>query len=326
MNLVSGIIVKGEKVCLMSSRIVVALGGNALGNSISEQEMLSKTVAKSIVDLIEDGNEVIITHGNGPQVGFIEEAIKMYSDSNPEYGDVSISVCVAMSQALIACDLERCLKEEMKNRGLRKPVSTIITHVLVDSYDAAFENPTKPIGKFLTKAQAHEWTQKGVQVIEDSGRGYRRVVPSPKPMDILEIESIRSLIREGQVVIACGGGGIPVISLNDTLNRVDAVIDKDFTSSKLAQLIDADILLILTAVDKVAINFGKPNEQWLSNLKLDEAKRYLVMKHFGEGSMKPKIESAIEFINHDNSKRSIITSIDKAVEAVRGENGTIIYN
>ena len=280
----------------MKKRIVIALGGNALGDTLEEQMIAVKSTAKAIVDLIEEGDEVIISHGNGPQVGMINSAMTEFHKTNMKYSICPMSVCVAMSQGYIGYDLQNAIREELLNRNINKGVATIITQVEVDERDKAFENPTKPIGAFMTKKEADSIVKEGKKVIEDSGRGYRRVIASPKPIRIVEIETIKALIENNQVVIACGGGGIPVISKGNHLKGVGAVVDKDHASAVLAKEINADCLVILTAVEKVAINFGKKDEQWLNEVNVNEMKLFLKSGYFAPGSMKPKVEAAIEFV------------------------------
>jgi len=308
----------------MNKKIVIALGGNALGNNLEEQMAAVKSTAKAIVDLIEDGNDVVISHGNGPQVGMINIAMSELHKNNPKYSLCPMSVCVAMSQAYIGYDLQNALKEELLNRNINKNVSTIITQVEVNPSDKAFENPTKPIGSFMTKSEADIAVKNGKKVIEDAGRGYREVVASPKPVGIVEIETIRSLVDIGQVVIACGGGGIPVIRQGNHLKGVSAVIDKDFASCTLAKELNADCLIILTAVEKVAINFGKPNEKWLNNITTSEIGEYVKQGHFAPGSMLPKVEAAIDFASSKEERYSLITLLEKAKDGILGKTGTII--
>ncbi|MBN1066869.1 carbamate kinase [Clostridium botulinum] len=308
----------------MKKKIVIALGGNALGNTLKEQMTAIKTTAKAIVDLIEDGNEVVISHGNGPQVGMINIAMSELHKLDSKYSICPMSVCVAMSQGYIGYDLQNQIKEELLNRNINKNVSTIITQVEVDSKDEAFKNPTKPIGSFMTKEEADIAIKNGDNVIEDSGRGYRRIVASPKPVSIVEIGTIKSLIRDGQVVIACGGGGIPVIKEGNHLKGVGAVIDKDFASCTLAKELDADCLIILTAVEKVAINFGKEDEQWLADVNVTDMKKYLEEGHFAPGSMKPKVEAGIEFASSKEGRYSLITLLEKAKDGITGKTGTRI--
>ena len=306
------------------SKVVIALGGNALGNNLKEQMEAVKSTSKAIVDLIQDGNEVIVSHGNGPQVGMINLAMTELSRINPKYSLCPMSVCVAMSQGYIGYDLQNALREELLNRGIDKCVSTIITQVEVDKNDPAFDNPTKPIGGFMTKEEADEVVKIGEKVIEDSGRGYRRVVASPKPKSIVEIENIKTLSEAGHVVIACGGGGIPVIKLNNKFKGVSAVIDKDFASCELAKELDADCLIILTAVEKVAINYGKENQKWLEDINVKEMKKYVDEGHFAPGSMRPKVEAAMDFANSKEGRYALITLLEKAKDGIAGKTGTRI--
>ncbi len=308
----------------MKKKIVIALGGNALGSNLEEQMAAVKSTAKAIVDLIEDGNEVVVSHGNGPQVGMINIAMSELHKNDPKYSMCPMSVCVAMSQAYIGYDLQNALREELLNRNINKSVSTIITQVEVDPMDQAFKNPTKPIGSFMSKEEAETAKKNGESVIEDSGRGYRVVVASPKPVGIVEIETIKSLVNIGQVVIACGGGGIPVIKEGNRLRGVSAVIDKDFASCILAKELDADCLIILTAVEKVAINFGKPTEKWLDNITPSEIKQYIKEGHFAPGSMLPKVEAAVDFASSKEDRYSLITLLEKAMDGITGITGTII--
>lgn len=309
---------------IMKKRIVLALGGNALGNNLPEQMAAVKTTAKAITDLIEDGYEVVVTHGNGPQVGNINLAMEELHRIYPNDPLTPLSVCVAMSQGYIGYDLQNALREELLNRGINKSVSTIITQVCVDENDEAFNNPTKPIGKFLTREEADELIVNGENVISDAGRGYRRVVASPKPVDIVEIDTIKTLLESGQVVIAGGGGGIPVVKQGNHLKGVGAVIDKDFVSAKIAELIDADTLVILTAVEKVAINFGKPNEVWLDGLSVSQAEKYIKEDQFAKGSMLPKVQAAVMFAKLGDEKKALITLLKKAKDGLNGKTGTII--
>ena len=309
----------------MKRKIVIALGGNALGNTLAEQMVAVKSTAKAIVDLIEKGNDVIISHGNGPQVGMINSAMTEFHKTNKKYSICPMSVCVAMSQGYIGYDLQNSIREELLNRNINKGVSTIITQVEVDPNDSAFDNPTKPIGSFMTKEEADSIIKEGKKVIEDSGRGYRRVVASPKPIGIVEVETIKTLVESGQVVIACGGGGIPVVSEGNHLKGVGAVIDKDYASCVLAKAIDADCFIILTAVEQVAINFGKENEKWLGEVSTKEMRQYVEEGHFAPGSMKPKVEAGIEFADSKEGRYSLITLLEKAKDGIEGKTGTKIY-
>lgn len=309
----------------MKRKIVIALGGNALGNTLAEQMVAVKSTAKAIVDLIEQGNDVIISHGNGPQVGMINSAMTEFHKTNKEYSICPMSVCVAMSQGYIGYDLQNSIREELLNRNINKGVSTIITQVQVDPNDSAFDNPTKPIGAFMSEEEADSIIKEGKKVIEDSGRGYRRVVASPKPIGIVEVDTIKTLVESGQVVIACGGGGIPVVSEGNNLKGVGAVIDKDYASCVLAKAIDADCFIILTAVEQVAINFGKENEKWLGEVSTKEMRQYVDEGHFAPGSMKPKVEAGIDFADSKEGRYSLITLLEKAKDGIEGKTGTKIY-
>ncbi len=308
-------------------RIVIALGGNALGNTLSEQMSAVKTTAKAIVDLIEEGCEVVVAHGNGPQVGMINNAMAALSRENPKQPNTPLSVCVAMSQAYVGYDLQNALREELRNRDIIDvPVTTMITQVRVDTEDVAFNNPTKPIGHFMTEEEAKIAQEAyNYTVKEDAGRGYRRMVSSPKPVEIVELPAIRALVNDGQLVIACGGGGIPVTLKDNHLKGASAVIDKDFASCLLARELGADFLIILTAVEKVAINFGKENEKWLDNLDIDTAKQYIGEGHFAPGSMLPKVEAAIEFAESAPGRTALITLLEKAKDGITGATGTRIH-
>ena len=308
-------------------RIVIALGGNALGNTLPEQMVAVKITAKAIVDLIEEGCEVIVAHGNGPQVGMINNAMAALSREDANQPNTPLSVCVAMSQAYIGYDLQNALREELLNRNIDNiPVTTMITQVRVDENDPAFQAPSKPIGHFMTAEQAKEAEEKyGYIMKEDSGRGYRRVVASPKPAHIIEIGAIRSLVDSGQLVIACGGGGIPVTLKGNHLKGASAVIDKDFASELLAEELDADFLIILTAVEKAAINYGKPDVKWLSDITTDEARQYIEEGHFAPGSMLPKVQAAVKFADSKEGRTSLITLLEKAKEGIQGLTGTKIH-
>lgn len=308
----------------MKKRIVIALGGNALGNNLKEQMEAVKFTAKAIVDLLEEGHEVVVSHGNGPQVGMINLAMGEYTKNHPETPEIPLSVCVAMSQAYIGYDLQNALREEMLDRGMNKPVATVVTQVVVDENDPAFQNPTKPIGAFMTKEEADALAAKGVQVKEDAGRGYRRVVASPRPQEIVEIDMIKTLLESGQVVIAGGGGGIPVIRQGHHLKGVGAVIDKDFASCVLAQNIDADAFIVLTAVEKAAINWGKENEEWLGDITTEQARQYMGEGHFAPGSMLPKVEAATLFAESKDGRMALITLLEKAKDGIAGKTGTAI--
>lgn len=307
----------------MGKKIVIALGGNALGNNLPEQMVAVKTTAKAIVDLVEDGNEVVVVHGNGPQVGVINNAMGEFASEHKE-DPTPLSVCVAMSQAYIGYDIQNALREEFLNRGGKvPPVVTVVTQVRVDKDDPAFQNPTKPIGRFMTKEEA-EAQKRGWNIKEDAGRGYRRVVASPKPKEIVELSAIKAMSDAGELVICCGGGGIPVVSEGKHLAGAAAVIDKDFAAALLAESLEADMLIILTAVEKVAIRYGKPDQEWLTDLSVEEAQKYADQGEFAPGSMLPKVQAAIQFASAKKGNEAMITLLEKAREALQGKTGTKI--
>ena len=309
----------------MSKKIVIALGGNALGNTLAQQSEAVKVTAKAIVDLIEAGNEVVVAHGNGPQVGIINNAMSALQKEDPAQGFTPLSVCGAMSQAYIGYDLQNALREELLSRGIQKGVCSVVTQVEVDPKDPAFETLTKPIGKFMSEEDAQTYAKEtGYVVKEDAGRGWRRYVASPKPQNIVEIDSIRTLNDAGQLVICCGGGGIPVVREGNSLKGVGAVIDKDFASELLAEQLDADMLIILTAVEKVAINFRKENEEWLSTLTPEKARQYSAEGQFAPGSMLPKVEAAVKFAESKEGRAALITLLEKAKDGIAGKTGTIV--
>ena len=311
----------------MGKRIVIALGGNALGNNLPEQMVAVKQTSRAIADLIQAGNQVVIAHGNGPQVGMIQKAMAELTRTDPEkYIPCPLSVCVAMSQGYIGYDLQNGLREELLDRGIQKGVSTVLTQVEVDPADPAFQHPTKPIGAFMSKEEADRLVaERGYDVIEDAGRGYRRVVASPKPVSIVEIESIRDMVDAGLVVVACGGGGIPVFQTEGHhLKGAAAVIDKDFASCTLAQQLDADMLIILTAGEKVAVNFGKPGQKWLDALTPEQARVYMDEGQFAPGSMLPKVQAAVAFAESKPGRSALITLLEKAKDGIEGKTGTVI--
>ena len=307
-------------------KIVVALGGNALGKNLNEQLSAVKFTAKALADLIEDGNEVVITHGNGPQVGRIDSAMAALCREDSSVERTPLSMCVAMSQAYIGYDIQNALREELLSRDIHKPVATIVTQVLVDGDDPALLNPTKPIGKFMSEDEAQkEHERLGFTMREDAGRGWRRVVPSPEPKKIVELDAIRASVEDGSVVICCGGGGIPVKKVGNFHKGVGAVIDKDNVSSLLADNLNADILLILTAIDKVRIRYGKPDELSLDSMSLTDARRYIADGEFAAGSMLPKVEAAARFVENGNGRIAVIAALHQAGEAVKGQAGTVIF-
>lgn len=309
-----------------AKKIVIALGGNALGNTLPDQMTAAKHTSRSIVDLIEAGYQVIVTHGNGPQVGMINQAMNALEREDPDQPNTPLSVCVAMSQAYIGYDLQNAIREELRNRNIKDvPVSTVVTQVKVDRQDKAFDNPTKPIGKFMTKEIAEQQAQKFGHIIkEDAGRGYRRVVASPQPKEIVEIGAIRALVNNGEVVICCGGGGIPVFQKGNHLKGASAVIDKDLVSALLADQLDADSLVILTAVEKVSIHFGKPNQQDLDTITVAQAEQFMQAHEFAEGSMLPKVQAAVQFAKGKHGREALITLLGKAREGLEGKTGTRI--
>ena len=311
----------------MGKRIVIALGGNALGKNLHEQMDAVHVTAKAIADLIQDGHEVVIAHGNGPQVGMIQNAFAAYHKQEAKSDIMPLSMCVAMSQGYIGYDLQNVIGEELDRRGAGIHVATVLTQVAVDPKDPAFQHPTKPIGAFMTEEEAKKLAaEKGIDVAEDAGRGWRQVVASPKPTEIIEIATIRALMNDGHAVIAAGGGGIPVIWEDKYhLKGVPAVIDKDFASECMAEQLDADMLIILTAVEKVAINYRKENEQWLSELTPDEARKYAAEGQFAPGSMLPKVEAAVKFAESKPGRTALITLLEKARDGIAGKTGTAIH-
>ena len=302
------------------AKYVVSLGGNALGNNPTEQKQALIRVASAISDLLVSNNQVAIVHGNGPQVGMINLAF----ETSKETPNMPFPECGAMSEGYIGYHIQNALYNCFKDKNIKSPVSTIVTQVLVDENDPLFKNPSKPIGSFYSKEEAEQISkEKGYIMKEDAGRGYRRVVPSPLPIDIIEKDSIKALLDNGQVVICAGGGGIPVIDKNNKLEGVAAVIDKDYASAKLAELIDADYLVILTAVNNVCLNYKQENEIVLKDVKKGDLARYLEEGHFAKGSMYPKVQAVLNFLK-DNNKVAVIASLDNATEAFKLKAGTII--
>jgi carbamate kinase len=308
------------------AKIVIALGGNALGDTPAEQLKLVADAAVSIVDIIQEGHDVIVSHGNGPQVGMINMAFTASAESGAVKSDMPFPECGAMSQGYIGYHLQNAIQNELHQRGFDRPVATIVTQVLVSENDKAFSSPTKPIGTFFSKSEAEViMKERGYTMVEDAGRGWRRVVPSPRPIDVIEKEAITALFNSGSVVITVGGGGIPVLSRDGKLVGIPAVIDKDFASAKLAELVEADILVILTAVDRVAINWGSPEQKFLGSMTVEQAKAYAAEGHFAPGSMLPKVQAAIDFVESGPGKKAIITSLNKASEALDHKSGTAIF-
>lgn len=309
----------------MGKRIVVALGGNALGNTPFEQLEKVKIAADIISDLVKEGNDVIIGHGNGPQVGMINLAMDYSANGKEKTPLMPLVECGAMSQGYIGYHLQQALGQAFKEKGINKTAVSVVTQVEVAEDDKAFENPTKPVGMFYTKEKAEELEREnGFTFVEDSGRGYRKVVPSPKPLHIVEIDAINKMVEAGLTVITVGGGGIPVVNKNGRLVGVDAVIDKDKSSAELASELNADFLLILTAVDKVCINFNKPDQKELDEITVEEANKYIAEGQFAKGSMLPKVEACLDFVKGGDDRCAIITLLEKASDAVKGLTGTKI--
>ena len=308
---------------MKKKRIVIALGHEALGSTLPEQQKAAARTAKAVADFIREDYQVVITHSNGPQVGMIHTAMNEICRIHPEYTATPTSVCSAMSQGYIGYDLQNAIRTELLNRGIYKTVSTVLTQVIVDPYDEAFYHPTKLIGRVMTKEEAEEEEKKGNHVAEVEG-GFRRIIAAPKPMDIVEIDAISALSDADQVVIACGGGGIPVLAQNNRLQGASAVIEKDLAAGKLAELLDADMLVILTSVDKVCLNYGKEDEIKLDTLSLAEAKKYLEEGQFEAGTMAPKIEAAIDFIGESAIRSVLITKLNKDAAEITGGMGTLI--
>ena len=308
-------------------RVVIALGGNALGDTPEEQIKRVRDAAPTLLKVIEMGNEIIITHGNGPQVGMIQNAFATANGVDPKYPKIDLPECGAMSQGYIGYDIQNKLREELLDRGIKKDVTSVLTQVLVDPDDPAFDHPTKPIGPFLTKEEAEAKKKLRNHVfIEDAGRGYRRVVASPEPKAIIEIDTIRTLADAGHIVIAAGGGGIPVTKAeNNHLKGSPAVIDKDRASELLAEELDADFLIILTAVENAMINYKKPGEKKLGDITAEEAKKYIAEGQFAPGSMLPKVEAAVKFAESKPGRVALITLLEKAKDGINGKTGTRIH-
>lgn len=310
----------------MSKRVVIALGGNALGSNLKEQMIAIRTTSVAIADLIEDGHEVVIVHGNGPQVGMIEQAFGLYNRIEGNNEQMPLSMCVAMSQGYIGYDLQNQIGEELDRRHIPMHVATVLTQVAVDINDPAFNNPVKPIGAYLSQEEAMDLVAKtGIQVMHHPTKGWRQVVASPKPIEIIEIETIKALLDGSHAVIAAGGGGIPVVWEDQYhLRGIPAIIDKDFASERLAEQLDADLLIILTAVEKVCINYGKENQIELNSINPDEAREYIKQGQFAPGSMLPKVEAAIAFAESRPGRTAIITLLEKARDGIAGKTGTVI--
>ena len=305
-------------------RIVIALGGNALGNNLPEQMIAVKKTASAIVDLIEAGNEVVIAHGNGPQVGMIQNAMSELTRSNPEkYIPCPLSVCVAMSQGYIGYDLQNAIRTELMNRGVYRTVSTLLTQVVVDPYDEAFYKPSKIIGRVMTEEEAEEEEKKGNHVVKTED-GYRRIVAAPNPMQIVELDAVNALMDADQVVIAAGGGGIPVLEQGTTLKGASAVIEKDLIAGLLADGVEADMLIILTGEECVYKNYGTDKQEPIREMTCAQAQKYMAEREFGEGTMQPKIETALFYIGDYATRQVLITKLGSIEAAMAGQTGTII--
>lgn len=309
------------------ARVVIALGGNALGKTPKEQMEMIQNATPSLIGMIEQGHEIIVSHGNGPQVGMINLAFDVASQHNDKIAQFELPECTAMSQGYIGYHLQQGILRELRLHKMPWHAATVVTQVEVDINDPAFKNPTKPIGDFYTKEQADAIMAEDatIQFKEDSGRGYRRVVASPKPIDIVEKESILELLNREFIVIASGGGGVPVYKNEEgDYVGIPAVIDKDFATAKLAELVDADYLFILTAVDRVAVNFGKPDQKDLATMTIAQANEYIAQGQFAPGSMLPKVQAAMGFAQSKPGRKAVIGSLEKAVAAMTGESGTAI--
>ncbi len=305
------------------SRMVIALGGNSLGVNLSDQMKAVQKTSKKIVELFAHGHEVVLTHGNGPQVGLMLDCFDSYMVEH-NHDAFTMSVCVSITQGYIGYDLQNVMREALLDIGLNIPVTSVITQVIVDKDDPAFSNPTKPIGPFLTEQQAEQSKQRGESVAFVDNRGFRRVVASPRPQHIVEIDTIKALLDAGQVVIACGGGGIPVIEQGNHLKGVPAIIDKDYSSAKLAKLIHADYFVILTEVEQVYVDFGKPTQKAIDTMTCAQAQAYIDEGRFGEGSMLPKVRASMQAVTQTPGCTALITSLDKLLDGLKGETGTRI--
>ena len=308
---------------MKKKKIVIALGHEALGTTLPEQKEATRRTAKAVADFIRDDYQVVITHSNGPQIGMIHTAMSEFCKLYPEYTATPMSVCSAMSQGYIGYDLQNAIRAELLNKGIYKTVSTVLTQAVVDPYDEAFYKPSKVIGRVMTEEEAEAEEKKGNHVVKVED-GYRRIVAAPKPIDIVEIDAIRTLSDADQIVVACGGGGIPVLAQDNNLKGASAVIEKDLAAGKLAELLDADMLVILTSVDNVCLNYGKPDEKPLSAMTVADAKKYMEQGQFGEGDMLPKIEAAINFIGDSAIRSVLITKLNKDGSNVSGGMGTMI--
>lgn len=308
----------------MKQKIVIALGHRALGTTFPEQKTAVKNSAKVLADMVADGFQLIITHSNAPQVGMIHTAMNEFGKVHPDYTAAPMSVCSAMSQGYIGYDLQNAIRTELLKRGIFKTVSTILTQVLVDPYDDAFYHPVKTIGRYMTASEAEEEEKKGNYMVEEPGKGFRRIVAAPRPKDVIEIDAIRALTDAGQIVIACGGGGIPVLAQGSTLKGASAIIEKDYASGKLAELLDADILMILTNDEKVCLDHTSDHPRPVAHMSIPDAINHIADGQFGEAAMLPKIQASVDFIKAGEGRKAIITNLEHALEALEGKAGTVI--
>lgn len=309
---------------MAKKRIVMALGHNALGTNLPEQQAAVVDTARVVADFIQSGWQVALVHSNAPQVGMIHTAMNEFSKQHEGYTAAPMSVCSAMSQGYVGYDLQRGIRSELLRRGIYKPVSTVLTQVLVDPYDESFYSPIKKIGRFMTREEADHEESKGNYVTEIPGKGWQRIVSAPKPVSIVEIDAIRALLDADQIVIACGGGGIPVMEQGSNLKGASAVIEKDLTSGLLAKEVDADVLMILTDVEQVSLHYGTAQETPIAEMSVQEAETFSKEGQFGVSSMLPKIEASISFIKAGNGRSAIITTMEKALDSIDGKAGTVI--
>lgn len=308
----------------MKKKVVIALGHRALGTTFPEQQIAVKESAKVLADMVEEGCQLIITHSNAPQVGMIHTAMNEFAHFHTDFTGAPMSVCSAMSQGYIGYDLQNAIREELGKRGIYKTVSTILTQVLVDPYDEAFYHPVKVIGRYMTKEEAEKEEAKGNHVVEETGGRYRRIVSAPRPQGIIEIDAINALANAGQIVIACGGGGIPVMAQGNSLKGASAIIEKDYAAGKLAELTNADVLMILTNDEKVEIDLDTDHPTKLDAITVDQAKEYIGQKQFGAAAMLPKIQASVDFLEKGTGREAIITNLEHAVAALEGKTGTRI--
>ena len=309
---------------MAKKRIVIALGHNDLGTNLPEKKAAVARTAKVIGDFIQEGWQAAIVHSNAPQVGMIHTAMNEFGKQHDGYSKAPMSVCSAMSQGYIGYDLQNGIRSELVRRGIYKPVCTVLTQVTVDTYDEAFYMPVKKIGRYMTAQEAAEEEQKGNYVIEEAGKGFRRIVASPKPVAIVEIDAIKALLDADQMVIACGGGGIPVMEQGCDLKGASAIIEKDLASGLLAKEVDADVLMIITKVDNVTLNYGTPNQQPIYAMSVEEAREFAGRGHFEFASMLPKVNASIDFVENGKGRKAIITSLKMARESIKGKGGTVI--